>query len=74
MARITTIELLNTTTENPTLPTLADGEVALNRHVDNISVYVKNSSDVTVDVLDPEVNKKSDKAGDAVAMAIALGG
>ncbi len=69
-----TIKLKSTTTENPSLPTLADGEVAINRHVDNISVYVKNSADNTVDVLDPEVNKKSDKAGDAVAMAIALGG
>ena len=74
MAKISTIKLLNTTTENPSLPTLADGEVALNRHVDNISIYVKNSSDATVDVLDPDVNKKADKAGDAVAMAIALGG
>jgi hypothetical protein len=74
MARITTIELLNTTTETPTLPTLSDGEIAINRHVDNISIYVKNSSNATVDVLDPAVNKKADKAGDAVAMAIALGG
>jgi len=74
MARITTIELLNTTTESPTLPTLSDGEIAINRHVDNISIYVKNSSNSTVDVLDPDVNKKADKAGDAVAMAIALGG
>ena len=69
-----TIKLKSTTTENPSLPTLADGEIAINRHVDNISIYVKNSADTTVDVLDPAVNKKADKSGDAIAMAIALGG
>jgi len=69
-----TIKLKNTTTEEPTLPTLADGEIAVNRNANNLSIYVKNDSDTTVDLLDPEVNKKADKAGDAVAMAIALGG
>ena len=53
---------------------MADGEIAINRNADNISIYVKNDSNNTVDVLDPEVNKKADKAGDAVAMSIALGG
>tara|TARA_Y100001963_G_C6746994_1_gene432136 strand:- start:1375 stop:1593 length:219 start_codon:yes stop_codon:yes gene_type:complete len=69
-----TIKLKSTTTENPSLPTLADGEIAINRNANNISIYVKNDANNTVDVLDPEVNKKADKAGDAVAMSIALGG
>ena len=69
-----TIKLKSTTTENPSLPTLADGEIAINRNANNISIYVKNNADNTVDVLHPDVNKKADKAGDAVAMSIALGG